>query len=431
MDKNYLLALKKNIINLKKILVITYYWPLSGGPGVQRVLKYCKYFPKYGWEPIILTVSDGDFPVLDESLGLEVENFKVFKTKSFSFHKLFNFLNKKSNTPTFQLSSSDKDSLFVRFSRWIRLNIIIPDGRIGWLPGAVKKGNSIISQHKIDAIFSSAPPYTAHLIAKRLSLSNKIPWVADFRDPWTDRFYNYENKRWWLTQKLDKYLEHSVIKNADKCITVSTTISKYYKKPFEVIHNGYDEDDFSNIVPCKNKNIVISYLGTMTKSQNPKRFFEVISKLDIDQIKYQIDLIGNIHPDIQEYIMEKGYDRFVSLKPYVNHQEAIQKMVNSNFLLLVIPNTKKNKGIVTGKLFEYMRSMTKIIMIGPKNCDAATIISDTNSGRCFDFGDRERIVKYLNSSSYTQTKNYEKYSRDKLASKLSELFEEVVQNNDT
>ena len=426
MDKNYLLAFKKNIINLKKILVITYYWPPSGGPGVQRVLKYCKYFPKYGWEPIILTVSDGDFPVLDESLGLEVENFKVFKTKSFSFHKLFNFLNKKSNTPTFQLSSSDKDSLFVRFSRWIRLNIIIPDGRIGWFPGAVKKGNSIISQHKIDAIFSSAPPYTAHLIAKRLSLSNKIPWVADFRDPWTDRFYNYENKRWWLAQKLDKYLEHSVIKNADKCITVSRTISKYYKKPFEVIHNGYDEDDFLNIIPYKNKNIVISYLGTMTKSQNPKRFFEVISKQNIDQIKYQIDLIGNIHPDIHEYIMARGYNKFVSLKPYLNHQEAIQKMVNSNFLLLVIPNTKKNKGIVTGKLFEYIRSMTKILMIGPQNSDAATIISDTNSGKCFDFEDREGIIKYLNSSSNTEAKNYEKYSRDKLTFKLSELFEEIA-----
>ncbi len=431
MDKNYLLAFKKNIINLKKILVITYYWPPSGGPGVQRVLKYCKYLPKYGWEPIILTVSDGDFPVLDESLGLEVENFKVFKTKSFSFHKLFNFLNKKSNTPTFQLSSSDKDSFFVRFSRWIRLNIIIPDGRIGWLFGALKKGNSIISQHKIDAIFSSAPPYTAHLIAKRLSLSNKIPWVADFRDPWTDRFYNYENKRWWLAQKLDKYLEHSVIKNADKCITVSTTISRYYKKPFKVIHNGYDEDDFSNIVPYKNKNIVISYLGTMTKSQNPKRFFEVISKQNIDQIKYQIDLIGNIHPDIQDYIMTKGYDRFVSLKPYVDHQEAIKIMVNSTFLLLVIPNTRKNKGIVTGKLFEYIRSMTKILMIGPQNADAAKIISDTNSGRCFDFEDRERIVKYLNSCSNTETKNYEKYSRDRLTFELSKLFEEVAQNNET
>ena len=416
---------------MKKILVITYYWPPSGGPGVQRVLKYCKYLPKYGWEPIILTVSEGDFPVLDKSLGLEVENFKVFKTKSFSFHKIFNFLNKKSNTPTFQLSSSDKDSLFVRFSRWIRLNIIIPDGRIGWLPGAIKKGNSIISQHKIDVIFSSAPPYTTHLIAKSLSLSNKIPWIADFRDPWTDRFYNYENKRWWPAQKLDKYLEHSVIKNADKCITVSRTISKYYKKPFEVIHNGYDEDDFSNIVPDKNKDIVISYLGTMTKSQNPKRFFEVISKQNIGQNKYQINLIGNIHTDIQEYIKGEGYDKFVSLKPYVNHQEAIQKMVNSNFLLLVIPNTIKNEGIITGKLFEYIRSKTKIIMIGPKNCDAASIISDTNSGRWFDFEDREKIVKYLNSSSYTQTKNFEKYSRDKLTAKLSKLFEEVAQNNDT
>ena len=230
---------------------------------------------------------------------------------------------------------------------------------------------------------------------------------------------------------LSQYLENSVIKNADKCITVSTTISKYYKKPFKVIHNGYDEDDFSNIVPYKNKNIVISYLGTMTKSQNPKRFFEVISKQNIDQIKYQIDLIGNIHPDIHEYIMAQGYNKFVSLKPYVDHKEAIKKMVNSNFLLLVIPNTKKNKGIVTGKLFEYIRSMTKILMIGPQNSDAATIISDTNSGRCFDFEDRERIVKYLNSSSHTETKNYEKYSRDELTFKLSELFEEVAQNNVT
>ena len=211
---------------MKKILVVTYYWPPSGGPGVQRVLKFCKYLPKYGWEPIILSVSDGDFPVLDESLTLEAENFLVFKTKPFSFHKIFNFLNKKKNTPTFQLSSSFNDSLFVKLSRWIRLNIIIPDGRIGWLPGAVKKGNDIIRQHKIKAILSTAPPYTTHLIAKSLSLSNKIPWVADFRDPWTDRFYNFENNRSWVTKKLDKYLEESVIKKASKCITVSDGFAK-------------------------------------------------------------------------------------------------------------------------------------------------------------------------------------------------------------
>ena len=129
--------------------------------------------------------------------------------------------------------------------------------------------------------------------------------------------------------------------------------------------------------------------------------------------------------------MTQGYDRFVSLKSYVDHQEAIKIMVNSTFLLLVIPNTRKNKGIVTGKLFEYIRSMTKILMIGPQNCDAATIISDTNSGKCFDFEDRERIVKYLNYCSNTETKNYEKYSRDKLTFELSKLFEEVAQNNDT
>ena len=154
MDKNYLLAFKKNIINLKKILVITYYWPPSGGPGVQRVLKYCKYLPKYGWEPIILTVSGGDFPVLDESLKSEVKNLKIFRSKPLSLHKVFNSLIGKKNTPTFQLSSSDKDSLFIKFARWIRLNLIIPDGRVGWYPGAVREGNKIINQQKIDVIFT-------------------------------------------------------------------------------------------------------------------------------------------------------------------------------------------------------------------------------------------------------------------------------------
>ena len=412
---------------MKNILVITYYWPPSGGPGVQRVLKFCKYLNETDWKPIILTVENGDFPVIDETLEKDVNGYKIYKSKSFSLHKIFNYMNKKSSTPTFQLSSSKEDSFFIKLSRWIRLNMIIPDGRVGWYFDSIKTGNKIFKENKIEGILSSAPPFTTHLIAKKLALSNSVPWIADFRDPWTDRFYNYENKRWWITSKLDKVLENSVVNSAQQCVTVSREISRYFKKDFRVIHNGYDEEDFLNVNPYKeNEKVIIRYIGTMTRSQNPKCFFKAISKLNHNQNKYKVELVGNIHPDVKVDIQNQGFDKFVSFISYVKHSEAIQKMVSSNFLLLVIPKTEKNKGIVTGKLFEYIRSMSKIIMIGPLDSDAAEIISRTSSGRCFNYDNSDDIIAYLELGKYSQTINFRKYSRKNLTSKLVKILEKMI-----
>jgi len=420
-------VLRKNITRLRKILIITYYWPPSGGPGVQRVLKFCKYLNETDWKPIILTVENGDFPVFDQTLEKDVVGYEIYKSKSYSLHKIFNFFNKNSTTPTFQLSSAKQDGFLIKLFRWIRLNMVIPDGRVGWYFDSINIGKKIFRENKIDAIFSSAPPYTTHLIAKNLALLKNLPWIADFRDPWTDRFYNYENKRWWITRKLDKVLENSVINSAQKCVTVSKEISRSFKGDFKVIHNGYDEEDFLNVYPNKEEeNVVIRYLGTMTKSQNPKNFFDVISKLNYNQIKYKVELIGNIHPDVKVYIQNQGFEKFVEFISYVDHGEAIQKMVNSHFLLLVIPNTAKNKGIVTGKLFEYIRSMSKIIMIGPLDSDAAEIINDTSSGRCFDYDNSTDIVQYLESGKYPETINFEKYSRKNLTSELVKTLEKMI-----
>lgn len=421
------LVLRKNITRLRKILIITYYWPPSGGPGVQRVLKFCKYLNNADWKPIILTVKNGDFPVFDQTLEKDVLGYKIYRSKSYSFHKIFNSLNKKNTTPTFQLSSAKKDDFLIKLSRWIRLNMVIPDGRVGWYFDSINVGKKIFGENKIDAIFSSAPPYTTHLIAKKLALSNNLPWIADFRDPWTDRFYNYENKRWWITSMLDKVLENLVTNSAQKCVTVSKEISRSFLRDFKVIHNGYDDEDFLNVYPDKDKeNVVIRYLGTMTKSQNPKNFFDVISKLNYNKYKYKVELIGNIHPDVKDYIQNQGFEKFVEFISYVNHSEAIQKMVNSHFLLLVIPNTTKNKGIVTGKLFEYIRSMSKIIMIGPLDSDAAEIINNTSSGKCFDYDNSTDIVQYLESGKYPETIKFEKYSRKNLTSKLVEILEKMI-----
>ena len=412
---------------LKKVLVISYYWPPSGGPGVQRVLKFCKYLNKFGWEPIVLTVKNGDFPVKDYSLNEEAKIAKVYYAKSISFHKFYNWIAGKKTTQTHHLSSSKEDSIKVKLFRWIRNNLIVPDGRIGWYPNAVKIGSSIINSNDIRVIFSSAPPYTAHLIAMKLSKKHSIPWVADFRDPWVDRFYNYENKRLWLTKLVDSSLEKRVINNACALTTVSKTISGYYEKPFSVIHNGYDEEDFTSVNEKEQNTVVISYIGTMTKSQNPSMFFQSVNELNLNQEKYQIDLIGNIHPDIKSYIQNNKYDNFIKIKPYIPHKEAIRKMCESDFLLLVIPNTKKNIGIVTGKLFEYIRSMRKIIMIGPPNSDAAKIIAQTNSGRCFDYTEKNKITHLLMENNLPATSNYQQYSRESLTKTLSLIFEMVHQ----
>lgn len=410
---------------LKNILVISYYWPPSGGPGVQRVLKFSKYLKKLGWEPIVLTAKDGDFPVKDHSLNDDAKTTQAYFVKSISLHKLYSWIAGKKTTPTYQLSSSSEDSIIVKFIRWIRNNLIVPDGRIGWYPNAVKKGSDIIKQNNIRVIFSSAPPYTVHLIARTLSKKHELPWVADFRDPWTDRFYNYENKRLWLTKLIDSYLERKVINDATALTTVSKTISEYYKKTFYVIHNGYDEEDFSLVNKTENNNVVISYIGTMTKSQNPLMFFESIYELNLKEKKYQIDLIGNIHPDIKYYIEAKKYDNFIKIKPYIPHKDAIKKMCESDFLLLVIPNTEKNKGIVTGKLFEYIRSMRKIIMIGPPKSDAAKIIAQTNSGKCFDYSEKNKINQFLLKTNLPSSNNYQQYSRENLTKILSHLIERI------
>ena len=259
----------------------------------------------------------------------------------------------------------------------------------------------------------------------KLSKKHSIPWVADFRDPWVDRFYNYENKRLWLTKLVDSSLEKRVINNASALTTVSKTISGYYEKPFSVIHNGYDEEDFTSVNEKEKNTVVISYIGTMTKSQKPSMFFQSINELNLDQEKYRIDLIGNIHPDIKSYIQNNKYDNFIKIKPYVPHKEAIRKMCVSDFLLLAIPNTKKNMGIVTGKLFEYIRSMRKIIMIGPPNSDAAKIIVQTNSGICFDYTEKNKIKHLLMENDLPATSNYQQYSRESLTKTLSLVFEKI------
>ena len=420
---------------MKNVLIISYYWPPSGGPGVQRVLKFCKYLPSFGWNPIVLTVKDGEFPVLDFSLENDSKAIESIKVKGVSFYDLYKKFTGKKKLATHQLSPGVNENIITRLARWIRYNLIIPDGRVGWYWSAVKGGEKIIQERNIDLIFSSGPPQTVHLIGKTLSKKTKTPWATDFRDPWTDRFYYYENPRNKIISFFDNYLEKSVLRRCNYLITVSngflSLLNQHYdiENKSEIIYNGYDPEDFkkqSKINFSGNK-IIISHLGSLSKSQSPIGLFQSIKTYNEQKPEKSIiiNCVGSIHGDIEGYIRKHGLNEYIVKKSYVDHDQAIKEMINSDILFLVIPNLLNNQGIIPGKLFEYIASKTKIILIGNRKSDAEKLMIDLGYKYFYDIYDNIKFDDIL-FDEVPNPINTEIYSRVEQTEQLSKIFDKIV-----
>lgn len=425
---------------MKKVLIITYYWPPAGGPGVQRVLKFAKYLPEFGWQPVILTVENGEYPAIDESLLDEIpEGIKVYKTKSFEPFNLYKGLSgQKGNLPTHILSKSENESFVQKLSKWLRANVFIPDARVGWIPSIVKEGKKIIDIEKPDIIFSSSPPHSLQIGAMKLAKRSGLKWVADFRDPWRNAFWQSDINRSNFSDEKDKRLEREVISNTNAATSVSKSIisdfSKLNSNRFFVLPNGYDENDFQNIEKKQSNKFRINYTGTLGKLQQIDNFLSALNSLEKDLLgKIEINFYGSIHESIRQNIYEARLTKVIKINPGVSHKEAIKIMVNSEILLLVIPNINNNNGIVTGKLFEYLAANNYVLGIGPIDGDAANILIETNCGYIFDYKDDLQDIIRLRITSWQKNEklNFSKkavneYSRKKTTKKLSEIFAEVL-----
>ena len=418
---------------MKKVLVITYYWPPSGGPGVQRIVKFCKYLPHFGWEPIVLTVENGEYPNIDHSLVDEVESLKikVLKTKTIEPFRIFKFFTKKKSLPTFELNKNKK-SIFSNLAYWIRMNLFIPDARIGWLPFAIKSAKKIIRDNKVDLVFSSGPPHSLHFIGRRLKTDLSIPWVADFRDPWVDLFYYSDHKRLKISKKLDELMEREILSKADKIVTATNGLKVLLKNKIQqnisVVYNGFDDDDFIGLNK-KNKHkekIIVSYVGTIARSQIPHAFLQSVKKMNNSGSNIFIHFVGDVDPFLIKVIDDYGLSKHVEKIGYIPHNESIKKMLNSNFLLLIIPKTPDNELIVTGKLFEYIRTGIPIIGIGPSEGDASQILKQTNSGKMFDYSDSLSIMNFLKDNKKSNVFNIEYYSRKSQTQILAHEFQKYI-----
>jgi len=433
---------------MDKVLVISYYWPPAGGPGVQRILSFVKYLPQFGWQPVVLTVKNGEYTYWDTTLAQKVpDNVKVYRTmivEPYDLYRRFTRKQKRARIPVAVLTRQQM-SLREKIAHFVRANFFVPDARVGWIPFALEEGLKIVRAEKIALIFTSSPPHTVQLIGMRLMEKSGLPWVADFRDPWTDIVYYSGLKRFRITVALDRFLEKKVLSKANRVIAASPSIADSFREKvssghFSVITNGFDEEDFSDINPIRPpQKFRITYVGNMGATQNPEVLFKTLVALVRGDrgfcSAFDLLFVGNVESSVVSTMRRFRLDHLAKIVPYVPHTEALRYMANSAILLLVINRATNNKGILTGKLFEYLRIGRPILCIGPTDGDAAEIIRETGAGSVVDYEDVEGcqkvVVRYYNLwkcgklSPMANFREVEKYGRRNLTKRLGSIFSQV------
>lgn len=436
----------------KKVLIVAYYWPPASSPGVQRWLKFTKFLENCGWKSIVITPKSGSYPNTDPTLLNDVaKSTEVIKTSTIEPFRMFNILSGNANrgkvTSVGMGDIKGSQSLFKKASGYIRANWFIPDARKGWVPYAVKEGQKIINSQNIDAIVTTGPPHSSHIIGLELSKRNNIPWLADFRDPWTNIYYNNFLPRTQRTKEKDYKLESKILSEATSVSTVSNGLVQEFEdraKSILLLPNGYDEEDFHSVNPTNESEVFeISYIGNFKENQNCENFWRAISELS-DELegfreKIRVSLIGNVHITIKQTIDRFELNQVVTLESFVEHQIAVERMANSSVLLFIIPNSEKNHQIITGKIFEYLASRTPLLSIGPIDGDASEILNSCQRNKMIDYADSHSMKVRIQShfeewqlNGCTKSiKNdlHTKFSREQLTVQLSNELERICNAN--
>jgi glycosyltransferase involved in cell wall biosynthesis len=288
-------------------------------------------------------------------------------------------------------------------TRFIRGNLFIPDPRKGWNRYALKKAFELIRSQKIEVVITSGPPHSTHLIGRKLKERTGIRWIADFRDPWTDIYYYKSLYHSKLATRFDQYLEKSVLTGADKIITVSGEVGKLLlqkipgqPEKIAVIPNGYDEEDFDLIEPVQNEKFTITYTGTISVSYRIDQFIEAVYQLpDRIKEKLKIRFVGNVPDEIIHLFHQKNLGALVEVLGYIPHQQAIRQMTGASLLLMAIPDSPDNKGIVTGKFFEYLAAKKPILAIGPPGGDVDRMVQKCKAGKLFSYDETGKMSQFI------------------------------------
>lgn len=423
---------------MKRALIITYYWPPAGGPGVQRWLKFATYFREYGVDPVVYIPKNPHYPILDNSMVLEVpQGIEIIKTTIKEPNRFSSiFLNKKARLISSGIIAKKKQSLTEKLMLWVRGNFFIPDTRVGWVKPSVAYLQNYLSENPVDIVITTGPPHSLHLIGLELKKTLNIPWLADFRDPWTTIFYHKFMRLSNASVKKHKRLEANVLNSADGIVVTSPTTKKEFEKitksPIDIITNGYDISE--DIIPVMDSSFSLVHVGSLLSERNPIILWEVLSEICKENISFSEDfklkLIGTVSEEV--LISLKQYDLIdkCEVVGYVSHKEAQQLQHNAQLLLLIEMDRQETRSIIPGKLFEYIAARRPIISLGPEGSDISSIISETNSGDFFTYGDGETLrlkilsyyAEFKRGNLKVIPKNIEQYSRRVLTKKMTDLI---------
>ncbi|MHA7944093.1 glycosyltransferase [Formosa sp. 3Alg 14/1] len=423
----------------KNVLIVTYYWPPAGGPGVQRWLKFVKYLPDFNINPIVFIPDNADYPLVDKSLLDDVsEDITILKSPIREPYKFAKLLTGKKATTISKgiITEWTKQSRIERLMLYIRGNFFIPDARKSWVKPSVALLSDYISKHNIDTIITTGPPHSVHLIGLKLKEHFGVKWIADFRDPWTTIGYHKELKLTKASEAKHKRLESQVLNTADDIIVTSSPTKREFEAitnaPIHVITNGYDK--VSTGVISLNEKFTLAHIGSLLSKRNPKVLWRVLSDLvkanpEFAQ-DFQLNMVGSIGEDVLESIEKFGLNRYLNAVGYVSHQEAIVYQKQSQVLLLIEIDSEDTKCIIPGKLFEYMVSNRPIVAMGPEATDVEQILKTTNTGQYFlykDYAGLKHVIlnhyeSFKKGSLQSNPIGLQKYSRRALTESLSKIL---------
>lgn len=425
---------------MQKVLIITYYWPPAGGPGVQRWLKFVKYLRDFNIEPVVYVPENPNYPIRDASFLQDIPpGIKVYKQKILEPYGLAGiFSRKKTKQISSGIITSRNQSTLEKIFLWVRGNLFIPDARKFWISPSVKYISKLIETEGISTIITTGPPHSVHLIGSRLKQLFPIHWIADFRDPWTSIGYHKKLRLTPWAQKKHERLEQLVLKGADQIIVTSKTtkeeFSQLTEKPISVITNGYDFlDDGSRVL---DKLFTVSHIGSLLSGRNPINLWKAISELIRENKEFKrcfrLQLAGVVSSNVMDSIQAYGLGPYTDVLGYLSHDQVFQYQKRSQVLLLIEIDSHETKGIIPGKVFEYMAAKRPILGVGPQNWEVAGLVVTSKTGRVYNYQQFDELKltllqwfqEYQDNRLSLPFARISPYHRRELTKELSELIKQ-------
>ncbi|MDY6418460.1 MAG: glycosyltransferase [Bacteroidales bacterium] len=443
---------------LKRLLIITYYWPPTGGSGVQRWVKFSKYLPEFGWQPVVYTPENPEQLARDESLLKDIPACaEVIKTHISEPYEIYRRLTGGKAGQEVNPVNAQRKSWKQRLSLWIRGNCFIPDPRVGWVRPSVRFLKKYLREHPVDAVVTTGPPQSVHLIGLRLKKELGLRWIADFRDPWTEMFYYKHLGLSAAADRRHRRLEQAVLDGADKVISVSPPVAADFQAktqtPVVLITNGFDESDFqaeesgsgsAHAEPFTRTGSGVSeaqpdsgagaaavppfrlvHTGLFAADGNPLNLWDALAErcaADADfRARLQIRLAGKVDAAITDAIRARGLgDNLVELG-YLPHDETVREQRAADILLLPLRREPEYAKVLPGKIFEYLAARRPVLGIGQEDGAAASVLRDAAAGEMFDWDKKEELLAFLDAE-HPQTAGIEKYTRRALTERLAEVL---------